>query len=338
MPVTMESQSWPVTVKTRPGWSRTRWRRTGRSRGRRHSSDLRWSGGGTVPPLYSTGMPPERVVLALRVTGPVVGHLDPGQGRVAVEDEAEEVEGLALVPVGGRVRRARRWGCAGRRRGGDLEPDPAVVGHREQVVDRVQLATGVVGVVHAVDAGAELEAQLLVVAQQLDDRGRSSRRMKKVISPRCTTTFSTAASTPAARVAVGEGVGDVVHPAAVRRAAGAGQLDGAGQAAVAGGVAGAGDAEHALVAGDDLAGGLADGVERVVRVPATTSLPCGLVRLAHRSRPFIWLVGSALSAGRLVAPRSRRSRLTPSLVFWTWSCSLRIASISISGRGGQPGR
>ena len=52
----MESQSWPVTVKTRPSvvsavpaymsWSVLM------------SSDLRSSGGGMVPPLYSTGMPP----------------------------------------------------------------------------------------------------------------------------------------------------------------------------------------------------------------------------------------------------------------------------------------
>src|SRR5579875_1686633 len=45
----------------------------------------------------------ERVVLALRVALPVVGHLDPGQGRVTVEDQAEEVPGLPLVPVTGRV-------------------------------------------------------------------------------------------------------------------------------------------------------------------------------------------------------------------------------------------
>ncbi len=45
----------------------------------------------------------ERVVLALRVARPVVRHQDPGQRRVAVEDDPEEVPRLALVPVGGRV-------------------------------------------------------------------------------------------------------------------------------------------------------------------------------------------------------------------------------------------
>src|SRR5215472_645011 len=45
----------------------------------------------------------QRVVLALRVALPVVRHLDPGQRRVAVEDDAEQVPGLPLVPVVGGV-------------------------------------------------------------------------------------------------------------------------------------------------------------------------------------------------------------------------------------------
>src|SRR5664279_3096646 len=43
------------------------------------------------------------IVLALRVTGPVVRYEDAGQRRVAVELDAEHVPGLALVPVVGRV-------------------------------------------------------------------------------------------------------------------------------------------------------------------------------------------------------------------------------------------
>ena len=153
-----------MTVKTGPRWCR---------RGRR-----RCPGRSSVvgPPLVGRrdgaalvlhGDAAQRVVLALRVARPVVGHQDPGQRRVAVEDDAEHVVGLALVPVVGGVdvddARDVRVGV-GR---GDLEPDPAVVGHREQVVDGVQLAAGVVGVVHAADAGAELEAQRVVVAQHL---------------------------------------------------------------------------------------------------------------------------------------------------------------------------
>ena len=56
----------------------------------------------------------ERVVLALRVARPVVRHQDPGQRRVAVEDDAEEVPGLALVPVVAAGRSRRSTGCAGR--------------------------------------------------------------------------------------------------------------------------------------------------------------------------------------------------------------------------------
>src|SRR5699024_200423 len=112
-------------------------------------------------------------------------------------------------------------------------------------------------------------------------------------------------------------------------------LDGAGEAAVAGGVAGAVHAEHALATGDDLAGGLADRVERVVLAAGDDLFALGLV--AHRMRPFISLVGSAFrpaSSSSVIWAR----RLAPSLVCWTWSCSFRIASISISGLGGQPGR
>ena len=74
-PSEMESQSWPVTVKTRPAEV------SAPGSAKRSCSPpvaapaspvvpwlpevrghqlyaLRWSGGGTVPPLYSTGMPP----------------------------------------------------------------------------------------------------------------------------------------------------------------------------------------------------------------------------------------------------------------------------------------
>src|ERR687894_348326 len=50
----------------------------------------------------------EWIVLALRVARPVVGHQDPGERRVIVEDDPEHVEGLALVPVVGGVDRDDR--------------------------------------------------------------------------------------------------------------------------------------------------------------------------------------------------------------------------------------
>ena len=65
-PWVIESQSWPVTVKTLP-WLvslgsayRSCWGLVlCASVGGHQLYDLRWSGGGTEPPLYSTGMPPK---------------------------------------------------------------------------------------------------------------------------------------------------------------------------------------------------------------------------------------------------------------------------------------
>ena len=121
-----------------------------------------------------------------------------------------------------------------------------------------------------------------------------------------------------------------------------GHLDGTGEPAVPGGVAGALDAEHALAAADLLAGAVGVG-DVLGPLVGGVEVGAGPVRRSGRSslpsliRPFIWLVGSALRPAVSVASISAR-RLTPSLVAWIWSCSLRIASISISGRGGQPGR
>ena len=39
----------------------------------------------------------------MRMPHPVVGHLDAGERGMTVEDDAEEVVGLPLVPVGRRV-------------------------------------------------------------------------------------------------------------------------------------------------------------------------------------------------------------------------------------------
>jgi hypothetical protein len=56
-----------------------------------------------------------------------------------------------------------------------LEPDPPVVGHRLQVVDRVQLASRVGRIVHPGHAAAELEPQVGVVAQVPDQLGQVAR-------------------------------------------------------------------------------------------------------------------------------------------------------------------
>src|SRR5690606_9921041 len=47
--------------------------------------------------------PAERVVLTLRVTFPVIRHQNPGEAGMAVEDHAEHVVHLPLLPVRGRV-------------------------------------------------------------------------------------------------------------------------------------------------------------------------------------------------------------------------------------------
>src|ERR1700724_1516210 len=60
-------------------------------------------GRGYLRALVFHGNAAEWVVLALRMPVPVVGHLDAGQRWMAVEDDPEEVVGLALVPVVGRV-------------------------------------------------------------------------------------------------------------------------------------------------------------------------------------------------------------------------------------------
>src|SRR5450759_201160 len=73
----------------------------------------------------------EGIVLALRVTRPVVRHEDPRQRRVAVELDAEHVPGLALVPVVGRVDRDDGGDVAVIFGAGDLKANlPATVGDR----------------------------------------------------------------------------------------------------------------------------------------------------------------------------------------------------------------
>src|SRR5664280_756278 len=80
------------------------------------------------------------IVLALRVTRPVVRHEDSRQGRVSVELDAEHVPGLALMPVVGRIDLDDGGDMAVIVRAGDLKTDlPAVVGNRAQVIDSVQL-------------------------------------------------------------------------------------------------------------------------------------------------------------------------------------------------------
>ena len=188
-------------------------------------------------------------------------------------------------------------------------------------------------------------------------------------SPRSTTTASTAAANgypPPDRAP--ERVGDLVEPAAVGPLGSRRQLDLADEPAVPGRVAGAVDAEHAVPDGDGRRLGLGqvgqvlglldrrglDGVDcrvlrgrRARRADLLVGVGLRRVRLAaatraapaaaHRNSPFISDVGTAASAA-VSFTRCSVARCAPSFVRWIWSWSLRIASINISGRGGQPGR
>jgi hypothetical protein len=120
----------------------------------------------------------------------------------------------------------------------------------------VQLAATVVGVVHAADAGAELEAQGRVVTQQAGHGSEVLAAHEEGDLAAVHDHLFDRTLQPGVAGALGQGVGDVVHPPAVRRLGGTGQLDGAGQAAVAGGVAAAADPEHALPAADLLGAGV----------------------------------------------------------------------------------
>src|SRR5438128_7484504 len=68
-------------------------------------------------------LPKRDVILAQRETLPALWHEDAPQVRVTVEGDAEEVPGLAFVPVGGRPdrRQARQLGC--RQTGGGVARD-----------------------------------------------------------------------------------------------------------------------------------------------------------------------------------------------------------------------
>ena len=235
-------------------------------------------------------------------------------------------------------------------RAGDLQAQLAsAVGQAHELDAGVQLAPGQLGVVDAADAQAQLEAQVLVVAQGagdveqvlagdeqgelvvldddlLDGGGRVDAGLLEVLD---------------------EGVDDVVEPAAVGARGGGGEGDDAAVLAVAGGVTGVGGAELAGGGGDDLqaqlgahggAGDLGDGGD-------LGGLGQGLgarvvsrgVLLTHASRPFISWVGVADSAAASTA-RAISSRCLNSGFFSIWRVSSSMALRSISGRGGQPGR
>ena len=176
---------------------------------------------------------------------------------------------------------------------GDLDLDATVVRDRHQWVDGVQLAALLVGVVHAADPEAQLEAQSGVIAQCLRDGGQllPVNLQRQLVAEH---------HHPLDGCGVGvvsEGgaqlVDDVVEIAAVRAGRAAGQRDRADETSVARRVAGAAGPEHAAAHGDDLRGVLARFV------------------LGHRSKPLSSMVGVTASAA-CSASRIASSRCTPS--------------------------
>lgn len=88
---------------------------------------------------------------------------------MTVEEDAEEIVGLPLVPVVRRVDAEQRRDVRITIGRSHFQSHTAVVRDRAQRVDRVQFATGLVRVVHAADTQAQLEAQLCVVTQPTGD-------------------------------------------------------------------------------------------------------------------------------------------------------------------------
>jgi hypothetical protein len=112
--------------------------------------------------------PAQRVVLALRVALPVLGHLDADQVGVPVETDAEEVVGLPLHEVGRRPDPGHRRDVGVLDRDPDLEPDPDVVVEGVEVVVGAQPLGPVVvlQVVDPGDAGQLAEPGRRVVTQE----------------------------------------------------------------------------------------------------------------------------------------------------------------------------
>lgn len=202
----------------------------------------------------------------------------------------------------------------------------------------MQLPALVAGVVHSAHARAQFEAQGRVVAEGLGDPDQvlAFDVEGELVAVDDRLLDGVVGDEPLFLQGAFQLVGDLVEPAAVGAGGRAGQPDGADQASVAGGVATVVGAEHAALDADLLTAlaalaGEVRGAEVLLGVHPVA------VRVAHRSRPFISMVGSALSAASS-ASRAASSAFTPSLEVWIFWWSLRIASISISGRGGQPGK
>src|SRR5690348_5152631 len=164
-----------------------------------------------------------------------------------LEDDPEEVPGLPLVPVAGRVHLDQRRHPGVAVGHAHLQPDAPVVGDGQQRVDRVQFAAGVPRVVDPADAEAHLEAERGHVAEQPGDRdevlGRHVQGQLAPVDDHLGHRLGEAAA--AALQARGEFVGDLVEVGPVGTGGGGPARAADPQPAVSRGVAGGSGAEHA---------------------------------------------------------------------------------------------
>ena len=158
----------------------------------------------------------------------------------------------------------------------------------------MQFAFGVVGVMHAVHAQAQLEPQPWIVAQRLrhHEQAPAPDVQGHLVAVDHHLLDGVVVGDPALSERVVEGVGDLVEVPAVRARRGTGQRDRRDQSAVARRVAGTLGAEQPSPDTDHL-----------------TLIP------GHRSSPVNSMVGFACSAA-FSAAQIARSRSTPSGISW----------------------
>ena len=216
------------------------------------------------------------------------------------------------------------------------------MGVAEQVVNRVQFGAGQVRVVHPGDAHADLETQRGVVPEHPD-------QLKQLLAQHHEGDFVAPDQHPGREVRHqgSHPVGDVVEPATEGRECVAVELDDAVLTLKTRGVTGTvSGTPHAVTHSDDRtvvrAGGQHLVEVGVQRRPGELWIGLGglvgvVVEVAHRMSPFrSSSAGAAKAANSLSA--TCLSRLAPIGPHCTsFSRSLKMASISMSGRGGQPG-
>ena len=237
---------------------------------------------------------------------------------MAVEDDAEEVVGLALMPVVGRIDRGDRGDPGVAVRAGDLDADPTIVGHGLEGVDRVELSSGVAGVVNAIDPHAHLEAQSGLIAQC----GSEGKQVLPAHEERDLTAVDDDLlhRRRHGHAAISQGQREFlrgrIEPAAVGRLGRSRHDDGGHQTAEARGVAAVLRGECAVAYADDLklAHPFGKGGRAGRHLEARYSRR-HRVLVAHRSSPRISRVGLAVRAANSAAS-SARTALTPSFMSW----------------------